>query len=178
MRRSLQLCKSVGRSSSDPDLWASASVDEVVTVVTRFWDPGPDGGEARRQLRAHLRNADIPEVEHCPFVCDADETPHPELLLLDWVLLAVDELDTQRHAGALRAMETAQEEVSASEAQYMETMALSEAELCGARGGVIPADFMLWADGAYSYCDYVLRGVARSAKLVDPPSGYRDVDSG
>jgi len=41
--------------------------------------------------------------------------------------------------------------------------------------GVLPDDFLIWCDGDYSYVDYVFRGVARAAKLVEPPVGIRDL---
>jgi hypothetical protein len=40
----------------------------------------------------------------------------------------------------------------------------------------LPTDFLVWSDGAYSYVDYVFRGVAKAARLVDPPVGPRDLD--
>jgi hypothetical protein len=33
----------------------------------------------------------------------------------------------------------------------------------------------VWSDGPYSYSDYVFRGVAKAAKLVEPPIGYQDL---
>ena len=47
--------------------------------------------------------------------------------------------------------------------------------MLGAANGVLADDFMIWADGPYAYVDYVLRGAAKAAKLVDPPVGYRDL---
>ena len=45
----------------------------------------------------------------------------------------------------------------------------------GAENGVLADDFVLWSEEPYAYADYVFRGVAKSAKLVDPPVGYRDI---
>ena len=69
-------------------------------------------------------------------------------------------------------------------------MVLAEPELCrvtlqavqppntgesdGAEQAALPCDLMLWADGPYSYVDYVFRGVSKVAKLQTPPVGYRD----
>ena len=59
----------------------------------------------------------------------------------------------------------------------MEAVCISYPELAeGAPRGVLPADFLVWSDGDYSYVDYVLRGVAKAAQLVDPPVGLRDLD--
>jgi hypothetical protein len=161
--------------SRDPALWRPASVDQVIEALGCFWDPelGPDAG---LRLQAALRTEGVAAADHEPFGSDADEVPHPELVLLDWVLLPVDQLDTERHAGALRAMEVAEEEVNPSEPIYVEGPTIAEPELlAGAPRGVLPDDLVWWADGAYSYCDYVFRGVARSAKLLDPPEGYNDI---
>ena len=163
--------------SRDPALWRSAQVDEVIAALDAFWDPDARGQKARAALRRALRDEGIDAPEHAPFQADADEPPHPELVLLDWVLLPVDELSTERHAGALRAMADSGEDVAASEPSYLEGPTLSEVELCdGCPRSVLPSDFTVWADGPYRYCDYVFRGAGRAAKLVDPPVGYRDVD--
>ena len=60
---------------------------------------------------------------------------------------------------------------------FFEGPVLGERELCdGAPHGVLLADPIIWAEGPYRYCEYVLRGVARAAGLVDLPMGYRDID--
>jgi hypothetical protein len=46
----------------------------------------------------------------------------------------------------------------------------------GAPRGVLPVDFLVWSDGDYSYVDYIFRGVAKAARLVDPPVGIRDFE--
>ena len=45
----------------------------------------------------------------------------------------------------------------------------------GAPNGVLNDDFMVWSDPPYAYADYVFRGAAKAAKLVDPPIGYEDL---
>jgi hypothetical protein len=98
------------------------------------------------------------------------------LILLDWVLLPVDELDADRHAGALSALEDCGDEISPSVPVYQEAMVLAAAELCdGAPNGVLSEDFVVWSEGPYAYADYVFRGASKAAKLVDPPVGYRDL---
>ena len=162
--------------SRDPRLWRPIDLDELVVVVGTLLDPEPAGRLARAALTAALRQADIEACEHQPFASDVDESPHPELIQLDWVLLPVDQLDAERHAGALRAMADSGEEVDPSEPVYVEGPTLAEAELTlGITRGVLPCDPVFWADGPYGYCDYVMRGVARAAKLLDPPVGYRDI---
>jgi hypothetical protein len=91
------------------------------------------------------------------------------------VFLPVDELDTDRHAGVLAALEDAKEEVSASEPVYVEGPSISFSELTGgAPFGILEDDLYIWADGPYAYIDYVFRGVSKSAKLEEPPIGPRD----
>ena len=40
---------------------------------------------------------------------------------------------------------------------------------------MLPEDFLVWSEGPYPYADYVFRGAAKAAKLVDPPEGYYDI---
>lgn len=164
-------------TSRDPRLWRRAEADEVGRAVEELWTPDEGGNEARLALATALRVADIATPDHEPFAGDIEAPGHPELILLDWAFLPVEELDIERHRGALRAMEDSGDEVDASELVYVEGPSLTEVELCrGCPAGVIPDDPVFWADGPYSYVDYVFRGVAKAAKLVEAPVGYRDLD--
>lgn len=164
--------------SRDPRLWRSASVDEVAATIELFWlDASQAGRTARRSLVEVLREAEIPSPEHEPFESDIDEPPHPELIMLDWELLSVDALDTERHRGALRGMEQAADEVDPTTAVYVEGPSLSEVELDRPLPrGLWPSDPIFWASEPYGYADYVFRGVAKVAGLDEPPLGYRDID--
>ena len=158
------------RASRDPRAWRAATADEVALVLGVFW--GPLRSRAALALRAALDRAELPKADHRPGAADADEPPHPELLLLDWVLLPVDELDTERHRGALRALEQAEEEVNPSEPIYVEGPILAEPELTAG-----PWDEpIFWASDPYAYVDYLFRGVAKAAKLAGPPVGLRDLE--
>lgn len=162
--------------SREPTLWRPASADEVVAVLTAFWDAGDAADQRREKLLEILHAAGFTEATHEPFHTPPEEPPHPELVLLDWVLFPVDELDADRHKGALAAMAEAGEEVDASAPVYQEGPVIAAPELCfGARQGILEEDFQLWSEPPYSYADYVFRGVSKSAKLVDPPVGYRDL---
>jgi hypothetical protein len=162
-------------SSRDPSLWRPAPLDDVLAALTVFWTPGEAQARASERLLAAIARTGLPPAEHAPWSASPDDPPHPELVLLDWELLPVEELDTERHAGALSAMEDAGEEVSPSHAPSHEGPILAAPELTrGAPSGLLPEEMFFWADGAYSYASYVFRGVARAAKL-DPPVGYHDL---
>lgn len=161
--------------SRDPSLWRPAPTDEVIAALTTFWTPDDAGAHARERLLGVLLASGIPAGDHEPFKSRADDPPHPELILLDWVLLPVDELDVDRHTGALNALDESGEEINPSAPIYQEGPTIAAPELtAGAQNGLLPEDFFVWCDGPYPYADYVFRGVAKAAKLVDPPVGYRD----
>jgi hypothetical protein len=174
-----ELCRrspDIELASRDPRLWRPATGDEVEAALVAFWTPG-DERERRSALLEELVAAlGLPPQDHEPFESAADDPPHPELMMLDWVLLPVDELDTERHAGALAALEDSGEEIAASAPVYQEGPMIALPELSrGAHNGVLAADFLVWSEGPYAYADYVLRGAAKAAKLVDPPVGYREL---
>jgi hypothetical protein len=162
--------------SRDPSLWRPASADEIVAALTAFWTPGEAGDVARERLLDELEERGLDFAEHEPFASPSEEPPFPELILLDWVLLPVDELSADRHAGALGALEESGEEINPSAPVYQEATALAAPELVlGAHNGVLAEDFVIWSEGPYPYADYVFRGAAKAAKLVEPPEGYRDL---
>lgn len=162
--------------SREPSLWRPASVDEIVVALTTLWTPDETGLRARERLVDALEELDLAGGDHAPFTSSPEEPPHPELVLLDWVLLPVDELDADRHAGALATLEESGEEIDPSAPVYQEATAISAAELVlGAPNGVLADDFLIWSDGPYPYADYVFRGASKGAKLVEPPVGYRDL---
>ncbi|MDC0749494.1 hypothetical protein [Polyangium mundeleinium] len=164
-------------ASRDPSLWRSATADDVCAVFRAFWTPGESAERYKQALRAALAETGLPPANHEPFEASADEPPHPELVLLDWELFPVDELDADRHRGALEAMEEAGEEVDASAPVFQEGPILAAPELFdGAPGGELREDFFVWSDGPYSYSDYVFRGAAKVAKLAEPPVGYNDIE--
>jgi hypothetical protein len=161
--------------SRDPSLWRPVSADEIATVLTAFWTPDAEGMEARERLLDVLDELHLGAGDHAPFASSPEEPPFPELVLLDWVLLPVDELDADRHAGALTALEDSGEEIDASAPVYQEATVIAAPELVlGAPNGALVEDFVIWSDGPYAYSDYVFRGASKMAKLVEPPVGYRD----
>lgn len=166
------------RGSRDPLLWSAATGEEVIAALTALWGPGDETQQRRARLVALFHQHDLPIVAHEPFESEPDAPPFPELVLLDWVFLPVDELDTERHAGVLAALEDAKEEVHASERVYVEGPCLSIVELCdGAPFGILSEDMLIWGDGPYAYLDYVFRGVSKQAKLEEPPVGPHEFDA-
>ena len=171
-------------ASRDPRLWRPASADEVGAVLEAFWTPGPEAERRVHALERLVADLGLPAPSHDPFESPPDDPPHPELVLLDWELLAVDQLDTERHAGALAALEDSGDEIDPSEPIHQEGPVLSLVELtCGAHNGVLVADFLIWSDGPYAYSDYVLRGVAKAAKKdvdikVYEPNGHAFMNPG
>ncbi|HKQ71734.1 MAG TPA: hypothetical protein VJT73_20465, partial [Polyangiaceae bacterium] len=132
--------------SRDPRLWPYADTEVVIEALEVFWTPGEAADSASRRLGDLFCEAGIELPEHAPFESDPEDPPHPELVLLDWELFPIDELDLERHAGAIRALELAGEEVDVSAAVYQEATCLSLPELArGAPQGVLRDDFLVWS---------------------------------
>jgi hypothetical protein len=164
-------------ASRDPSLWKYADTEVIIEALAAFWSEGGGAERARERLRDALLGVELELAGHAPFKSDPEEPPHPELVLLDWEFLPIDELDIERHSGALRALELAAEEVDVSAPVYVEGVCIAYPELAfGAPRGVLPADFLVWSDGPYSYVDYIFRGVAKAARLLDAPVGIRDIE--
>jgi hypothetical protein len=173
-RRRLERGLEIG--SREPTLWRPASVDEVIAALRALWTLDAEADRRQDALLRALEETGLPRATHRPFTSAPDAPPHPELVLLDWVLYPVDELDADRHRGALEAMEEAGEEINPSAPVFQEGPTLAAPELCdGAPGGELEEDFLVWSDGPYSYSDYVFRGAAKAAKLAEPPVGYQDI---
>lgn len=163
-------------TSRDPRLHRAATIDEVHTALTVFWSAEQDGATARERLLDVLVSAGLSVGEHEPWHGSPEEPPHPELLLLDWVLLPVNQLDAERHAGAIDALKDTDEESDPAVLIYQEGPILAAPELTrGARNGVLSEEFLVWSEEPYLYADYVFRGAAKAAKLGLPPCGYFDL---
>jgi len=165
------------KNSRDPRLWRQATADDVIAALTSVWGPG-DAMGARRERLVHLfQEEDLAMGEHAPFASDPESPPFPELIELNWVLYAIDELDADRHAGVLVALEGSEEPFHPSEPIYQEGPALSIVEMIdGAPLGILEDDLCIWSDGPYQYVDYVFKGVSKAAKLAEPPVGLRDLE--
>ncbi len=164
-------------SSRDPSLWRPAPLDEIVAALSAFWEGGDAASARRERLRALLTDAGLPVPEHAPFESSPESPPHPELITLDWVLLPIDELDADRHQGALDAMEEWGEEVESPSAPiYQEGPSLAFPELAfGMEDGELVSEWLVWSESPVSYADYVFRGASKAAKLEEPPVGFHDL---
>ncbi|NUP08797.1 MAG: hypothetical protein HOW73_22340 [Polyangiaceae bacterium] len=163
--------------SRDPRLWRAATADDAIGVLTAFWSGGDDAIARREELVRLFQEHELPIAEHDAFKSNPELPPFPELILFDWVLLPIDQLDADRHAGVLAALEGSTEEAHPSEPIYQEGPAFTIVELCeGAPLGILEDDMTIWSDGPYEYADYVFRGVSKAAKLPEPPVGLRDLD--
>jgi hypothetical protein len=177
LRERAEADRDLDLSSYDPSLWRAGSADDLAAIFAVFWAGDDAAKAAAARLRALVEDAGLPLPEHAAFEGDAEYPHHPQLLQLAWTLSAVGDLDADRHAGALTAMEEAGEEVDVSATIEQEGPDLGLAELTeGAPNGVLVGDFLVWADGPYAYNDYVFRGASKLAKLPDPPEGLRDLD--
>lgn len=162
-------------SSRDPRLWRKADADDIALALSLFWEPNGRLAEAHERLLSVLAEAGLDLPVHAPFRSDPEDPPFPELLELNWVLFPVEALDAERHEGALRAMEAAAEEVDVSAPVYQEGPCIAAPELVrGTRNGVLFEPWVMWSDGPFSYSDYIFRGAAKAARLVDPPEPARD----
>jgi hypothetical protein len=156
-------------ASYDPQLWRLASADEIGQALQVFWAGDQAANDAAQRLRAMVQALDLPWPEHEPFQGDPEYPDHPCLIQMSWTLFPICELDADRHAGALAAMEHAEEEVDISLAIDQEGPDLGVIELCaGAKNGKMLEPLVIWADGSRSYNDYVFRGAAKMAKLSAP----------
>jgi hypothetical protein len=165
----------LNRASRDPRLWRKATSEEVIDVLTAFWGPSDEAEPRRERLFDLFKEIGLPIGDHEPFESDPERPPFPELVMLDWTLLPVDQLDTEKHAGALAALETETDDYQPSEPIYQEGPAITIVELCdGAPFGILAEDISFWSEGPYAYADYVFRGVSKAAKLEEPPVGMRD----
>lgn len=172
-----QSSKDLDVASRDPSLWRPVDVEEVIGVLTAFWGPGEVVEARHERLRKAFEEVGFSTPEHEAFETNPEEPPFPELVLLDWVLLPVDQLDADRHRGALEALEFSEDDVNPSAPIYQEGPAISIVELLeGAPRGILEEDFLIWSEGPYAYADYVFRGVSKAAKLFEPPVGLHDFD--
>ncbi len=163
--------------SRDPRLWAPATDEEVALALEAFWRPGAPADQASLQLMARLLSCglEVPATE--PFDERVEDEMHPLLIDAGWELVPLAALDPERHGGAIAAfgeridydVARFEEESSYEPVTYLQELpAMGPAELLrGADGdGELTTPLTVWTLGNPTYHDYVLRGVARAAKLA------------
>jgi hypothetical protein len=162
--------------SRDERLWRSCSDAELAAILDAYWTPGQRSQANRSALRALLARHDLAVGDHLPFDESVEEQIHPLAVDAGWELLRLDELDPERHQGAIAsfgdelAFESAcfEEETSfPSLAHLYELPAVGATELLhGANDdGTLRAPLVLWVQGNETYLDYVFRGITRAARL-------------
>ena len=164
-------------ASRDERLLRRSSDDELVLALEAIWtDPA-----ARERLAARLATV---EAVSSDFLFDelAEETTFPVLVDAGWELLPLAALDPEKHAGVIRALDAQEGEADfevarfeeentiPAEASLYELPLLGKLELLEAFTDDAPdaetrAEVVVWAKGHPVYLDYVLRGVAKVAKL-------------
>lgn len=166
-------------ASRDERLWHRASDDELALALEAVWtDPS-----ARAHLAERLAGVDAVESD---FLFDelAEDTTFPVLVDAGWELFSLADLDREKHAGVIRALDAQDGELDYEVARFEEEntipreASLYELPLFGRRelldafvsdapDAETRAEFVVWAKGHPIYLDYVLRGVAKVAKLRD-----------
>lgn len=176
--RAILAATDVDAGSRDPRLYRAATEKEAAAVLEALWSAGDDGAAARARLERFLATHDLlpPGLgARAPFD-EASDDDHPLLCDAGWELLALRELDPERHRGAIEAYD---EPIFFEAARFEEASAippiptLHELSAIGPRealaavgpDGALVAPIVLYTQGDETYLDYVLRGVLRAAKL-------------
>jgi hypothetical protein len=162
----------IDQASRDERLWRACTEAEIADVLARFW--GPDDAP-RARLRDALLRLELPLPEPEPFDESREDDLHPLMIDAGWELLALAELDAERHKGAIAAygehlaFEVARFEEQESMPKHVhlyELPAFGPRELLeGASDGSLLHSFVLYTQGEPTYVDYVLRGVLKVAKI-------------
>lgn len=164
-------------ASRDERLLRRSSDEELALVLDAIWT-GPD---AQRVLRARLEAVGA-TLDATPFDEAAEHDVYPALIDAGWELLPLSALEPDRHAGAIRALDAQPGDADFVVARFEEESAIPAVptlyelplfggvELLDAFTGDADdaetfAPFALWTQGHPVYLDYVLRGVAKVAKL-------------
>lgn len=173
---------SIDRASKDERLHRRATDAELVAVLSAFWVPGEGRERASLRLAERLASIDVapPDPSQLPFDETREEDLFPVLVDAGWELLALAELDPERHKGVIGAFAEAgdpelsfeiakfeEESAEARDAALEELPAMGAVELLAAidAEGNARAPFVVWTSGHEIYVDYLLRGVRRAAKL-------------
>lgn len=168
---------SVDPASRDERLHRSCSDDELVRVLDALFHDEA----AQHALRGRL-DAIGASFDGEPFDEASEERVFPALVDAGWELLPLCALDPEKHAGAIRALDAQEGDADYEIARFEEENSippvpcLYELPLLGPvemlrafDGDDLYADtrapFTVWTQGDPVYLDYLLRGVAKVARL-------------
>jgi hypothetical protein len=168
----------VDAASRDERLWRRCSDAEVAAVLDAFWSPGATRFETHAALEGLLARNELAVPSHTAFDESAEDEAHPLLVDAGWELLAIAQLDADRHRGAIAAFgdllgfESARFEEETSippTAHLYELPAMGPVELLHGvdDDGFLVEPLVAWVEGNETYLDYVIRGVRRAAKLPE-----------
>jgi hypothetical protein len=167
----------VDSASRDERLQRRSSDEELVLALDAIWHDVA----AREALRTSLHAVGA-TLDAVPFDEGAEDTMYPALIDAGWELLPLSALEADKHAGVIRALDAQEGDADYVVARFEEenvippVPSLYELPLLG---GVELLDafesdhddaqtfapFAVWTQGHPVYLDYLLRGVAKVAKL-------------
>lgn len=165
----------IDSGSRDPALLRASSEKEVAALLSVIW--GPERKRAAARLVSFLARHDISEsVGSRPFDEASEGDMFPVLVDAGWELLPLDELDPERHRGAI---ESFGEGIAYASARFEESARVPRQATLHELSAMGPVEFLygvddsgslveplvLWSEGNATYLDYVLRGVLRAARL-------------
>ncbi len=154
----------IDKASRDERLVRRVSDEELHAVLAHYWSEDTGAAACDGLLeRLEAFGVEVVSAE------DDEEDTFPLLVDAGWELLALAELDVERHRGAIEAFgERIHYDVAKFEEQEpMPPVAhLQELPAIGASELIRGLDpLALWLSGDETYQDYVVRGVLRAAKV-------------
>ncbi len=166
--------------SRDERLWRSSTEAEMASVLATFWGLGAARQKAHSELRNCLDRIGENIATRDLFSPVDEDAIFPLLVDSGWELVPLASFDRERHKGVIAAygepilFEAARfDEESAVPAlvYQVELPAMGAHELLSStneRGEFVDPWLPLWIDVPSIYASYILRGVARAAKIDEP----------
>lgn len=167
----------IDAASRDERLLRRSSDEELALALDAIWTDA----SARATLRARLEAVGA-TLDAVPFDEAAEDSMYPALIDAGWELLPLAALEADKHAGVIRALDAQPGDADYVVARFEEentippVPSLYELPLLGgvelldafesdAEDAETFAPFAVWTQGHPVYLDYLLRGVAKVAKL-------------
>ena len=166
--------ETIDKASRDERLVRRATEEEVCALLDWFWRESTRE-RAADALFERLDAFDVDlRVSSDPW--EDDEDAFPVMIDVGFELLALAELDEERHRGAIESFgERIDYDVARFEEEehvprvvhLQELPSIGVSELVrGAERGELATDLSVWLSGSERYQDYVIRGVLRAAKIT------------